>query len=238
MAQTLKSVEWADEILVVDSGSSDASIAECEKYENCKVVTTPWLGFGKTHHFGVESAKFDNIFNVDQDEVVTDALKEKILTLLAEGELDKVYRIKRETFYLTKIIKHCWSGDYPTRVFNRKYANFVDEAVPHEYVVSDLPAEKIQELLVHKCYPSLNLHLQKINFYTENGAKFLHKKGKKSGLLKAFFHGGFMFFKMFFLRLGFLDGKVGFVLSLNSAFYVYLKYIKLWQFGKGAGLDG
>ena len=232
LAEALKSVEWADEILVIDSGSIDGSIEECKKYDNCRVIETNWLGFGKTQRFGVDNAKYDYIFNLDQDEVVSNELKLKIQELLGKDLFGKVYRVRRETFYITKMIKHCWKGESPTRLFNRKYANFVNEVVPHEYVVTTHEKETIKELIIHYCYPDFRLHLEKINSYSENGAIYLYSKGKKGGLFKALFHAKFLFIKMYFLRLGFLDGKIGLILSINSAFYVFMKYIKLWQFNK------
>ncbi len=238
IGEVLQSILWADEILVVDSGSTDGTLDECKKFENCRVIKTRWLGFGKAHRFGVDNAKYDNIFNVDQDEIVTPALAQKVQSLLTEGDLEQVYKIRRETFYVTKLIKHCWKGDYPTRLFNRKLANFVDEVVPHEYVETDLKVQKIKEHFIHKCYPDFKLHLDKINLYTENGARHLYAKGKKGGICKAVFHGAFKFIKMYLFKLGFLDGKIGLILSINSAFYAYMKYTKLWQLNKGAGLDG
>ncbi len=238
LAEALKSVEWADEILVIDSGSTDGSLEECKKYSNCRVIETKWLGFGKAHRFGVDNAKHDNILNLDQDEIISEKLKNKILSILAKGELDEVYRIRRETFYITKIVHYCWSGDYPTRFFNRKKANFVDAVVPHEYVETELKAKKIKEHIIHKCYPDFNLHLNKINLYSENGAIYLQNKGKKGGLIKALLHAKLKFIKMYFFKLGFLDGKIGLILAINSAFNVYIKYLKLWQFNKGVGLDG
>ena len=240
ISKTLKSVSWADEILVVDSGSADKTIFECKKYKNCIVIETHWRGFSKQHHFGVVAAKYDWILNIDQDEVATKQLKTKIQSLLSKKDLKGAFRIKRYTFYVLKLIKHSWHNDYPVRFFNRNFDNFVDESVPHEYVVGKTRRIKIEEPIIHYCYNSFSSHIEKIKFYAEDGAKYRFKKGKKSSLSKAVFRGVFMLFKMYLLRGGFRDGKTGLALAINSGFYSYLKYLNLWELtkkGKNGTLD-
>ena len=229
IAKTLKSISWADEILVVDSGSTDETLNECKKYNNCKIIKTYWRGFGKQHHFAVNSCKNDTIFLVDQDETVTNQLKKKLESLLIQNELTSAYRIKRNTFYIFAMIKHCWSSDYPVRLFNRKYFNFCNISVPHEYVEGKGKRIKINQLILHYSFNSFSSHIKKMDLYTSNGAKHLFTNGNKSSIIKAVAKGIFMFTKLYILRLGFLDGKLGFILAINSAYYSYLKYLKLWE---------
>ena len=237
ISKTLKSVSWADEILVVDSGSADKTIFECKKYKNCRVIETHWRGFSKQHYFGVVNAKYDWILNIDQDEIVSNELSIRIQSLLSQKRLKGAFRIKRYTFYVLKLIKHSWSHDYPVRFFNKSFDNFKDESIPHEYVVGKSIRIKIQEPIIHYCYNSFTEHIDKISFYAKDGALYRFKKGKTSSLSKSILRGLFMFFKMYFLRRGFLDGKTGLALAVNSGFYSYLKYLNLWELNK-KGRDG
>lgn len=227
--ETLASVKWADEILVVDSGSIDETWVECDKYPNCNVLRIEWMGFGKTHHFAVNNAKNDWILNIDQDEIVTEKLKEKVLCLLSDNNLEGCFKIKRINYYINRKINYIWKSDYPERLFNRKFDNFVDEEVPHEFVEKTSKVKKIEEHIIHHTIPTFKFHIEKMNSYTDNGAKYLHKKGKNGSLILAMVHSCFKFIKLYFINLGFLDGRIGLILSLNGAYYVFLKYIKLWE---------
>ena len=115
----LKSLDWVDEIVVVDSGSTDKTIEICKKY-NCTIVYSDWLGFGRTKKLAVNTASNDWILSIDSDEEVTPELRNKIKEILTNPEFE-AYRVKRKSFYLGKMINHCgWGSDYPLRLFNRK----------------------------------------------------------------------------------------------------------------------
>ncbi len=225
----LDSVSWADEIVVLDSGSEDDTVAIC-KHFGCKVHILPeWKGFGHAKQTAVNYASNDWIFSIDADEVVTDKLREAMLsTIIIESNLI-AYKIKRSSFYLGKKIKHCgWNKDYPLRLFNKKFAAFNDKTV-HESVQA--PKEQtgvINEVMLHYTYPTVDDHLVKMQRYAELGSKSLFEKGRKSSPTNAIMRGLLKFVKMYLLQAGFLDGKIGFTLSLNSAYGVFLKYIKLW----------
>jgi glycosyltransferase involved in cell wall biosynthesis len=224
----LASVTWADEIVVVDSGSTDKTVEICEKY-GCKVIQTEWWGFGKTKQFAVNSATYDWIFSIDADEEVTPELAKKIQKLLSQSSLKSGYKVKRQSFYVKQWIRYCgWDRDYPLRLFNRKQGNFNDKLV-HESVEIDGDVGKIEKTLKHYTYPNLKSHIDKINKYSDLGAKSLFEKGKQSSIFNALFHSFSKFIKMYVIQKGFLDGKIGFILSYNSAFGVWLKYLKLWE---------
>jgi len=223
----LKSVAWADEIVVVDSGSSDDTINICQQF-GCKIIQTTWLGYGPTKKQAVESATNDWILSIDADEEVTDELRVKIRTIL-ESPLSQGYRIKRKSFYLGQVVQHCgWDRDYPLRLFNRRYGNFNDKQI-HESVEITGQISQIEEPLLHYTYPTLSSHILRLDKYSELGAEAAFQKGKTVSIIGAVMRGLLKFIKMYFLQLGFLDGKIGFVLAYNSAFGVYLKYIKLWE---------
>ena len=225
IVRCLKSLEWVDEVLVVDSGSTDRTVELCEAH-GARVIKAEWLGFGKTKHFAVEQATYDWILSIDADEEVTPSLKEKIKSILENPDVTVAYRIKRQAFYPGQAIKHSgWQKDYPLRLFNRKNGNFNDREV-HESVDFNGQVQYIQEPLYHYTYPTISSHIQKMDRYTNLSATELTRKSTILGSLgRAFFR----FIKMYFLKAGFLGGRIGFILCLNSAFGIYLKYIKLWE---------
>lgn len=226
----LDSVSWADEIVVVDSGSTDRTLEICRQ-QNCRIIETKWLGFGPTKKLAVDSASFQWIFSIDADEEMTSQLRDRVKTILQNPDADG-YRIKRDSFYLDRIIKHCgWDRDYPLRLFNKNRGNFNDKII-HESVRINGTVNRIKEPLRHYTYPSFESHIQRMNRYSSLGAEKAQKDGKKATMVGAIFRGSFKFLKMYFLQRGFLDGKLGFILSWNSAFGVYLKYLKLWEMNR------
>lgn len=221
----LKSLFWVNEIIVVDSYSTDKTIEICKKY-NCKIFQTEWKGFGKTKKYAVDNSTNDWILSIDSDEVVTEQLKNKIEEILINPKFNG-YNIRRKSFYLGKEIKHCgWDKDFPLRLFSKKHGNFNEDLV-HESVVLSGEKTKIFEPLLHYTYPTISLHINKMNRYTDLSINKINDK--KYSILSSLFFGINKFLKMYFLQKGFLDGKIGFILSIHSAFGVYLKYIKIWQ---------
>ncbi len=230
IVRCLASVNWADEVLVVDTGSTDATIELCHKYA-VTVQSVPWQGFGTTKHKAVELATHNWILSVDADEEISPALHTQIQDTLNHPKKDG-YRIKRSSMYLGKTIKHAgWNRDYPLRLFNREKGNFNHKDV-HESVEIDGKIGKIQALMHHYTYPDYATHINKMNLYSDIGAASLAKKGKKSQPTVAFWRAVSKFFKMYILQLAFLDGKHGFILAFSSGFGVYMKYIKLWHLQK------
>src|SRR5690554_1020525 len=228
ISRCLDSVGWMDEIIVVDTGSTDHTVEICHQY-GVKVFEIKWTGFGNAKRFAVEQASYDWIFSIDCDEVMTSDLQKKIRRILEQPELFEGYCIKRCTYYLGKQINWCgWNHDYPLRLFNRKYGTF-NNAIVHESVCLCGRKGRIEEHLLHYSYPDIKTHISKINHYTELGAKRLLEKGKKSSPVAAYEHGLVKFIKMYFIQQGFLDGIEGLILAIVSAFGVHLKYLKLWQ---------
>ena len=173
----LKSVKWADEIVVVDSGSTDKTVEICNQFE-CKVVNVEWLGFGKTKSFAVDQAKYDWIFSIDADEEVTVELKKRILQILERPQFDG-YKVKRQSFYLNRWIKHCgWNRDYPLRLFNRQKGKF-NEKLVHESVEIRGDVSKIEEILKHYTYPNLTSYLNKMEHYASLAAENASTKSQK-----------------------------------------------------------
>jgi len=223
----LKSLSWVDEIVVIDSYSEDKTVDICKKY-NCRVIQVPWQGFGITKKNAVDAASNDWILSIDADEELSESLKQKIENILV-SPMHQGYLLKRKSFYMGKEIKHCgWGNDYPLRMFNRKSGNFNNKEV-HESVVIEGEKIKIHEPLFHYTYPSINTHIAKMNRYSDLLAEDLVKKGKHYSIFSSVFFGAVKFINMYFLKLGILDGKIGFILCFNSAIGVYLKYVKSWS---------
>ncbi len=230
IGRCLNSLGWVDEIVVVDSGSTDKTIEICKEY-NCQIVISEWLGFGKTKKLAVDSATNNWILSIDSDEEVTHELENKIKEILINPKSNG-YRINRRSFYLGRMINHCgWNFDYPLRLFNKKHGNFNDKEV-HESVEIGDEVGRIEYPLLHYTYPTLEGHIVKANRYSSLQAKELYEKNKNYSffLIPVFVINKFI--NMYILKAGFLDGKEGFILSYISAFGVFLKYIKLWKLNK------
>ncbi|HOK13907.1 MAG TPA: glycosyltransferase family 2 protein [Candidatus Kapabacteria bacterium] len=224
ISRCLRSLDFVNEIVLLDTGSTDRT-CEIARSLGAKVFTLDeWKGFGLAKRRATELASNDWIFSIDADEVASDELKQRIQKIIQNPEFF-LYRIKRKSFYLGKMINYCgWQRDFPKRLFNRKHANFNDKPL-HESVVGNCPIGTIYEPIYHYTYPTIKSHLQKIDFYTDIAAEQL--TGKKYSFCKPFL--GFIakFCKMYLLERGFLDGRNGLILSFISAFGVALKYLKI-----------
>jgi len=223
----LKSLDWVSEIIIVDSGSSDRTIELCETY-GCNIVRSEWLGFGKTKQLAVNSASNDWIFSIDADEQVSPELKLNIIDILKEPQY-KGYRIKRKSTYLGKGINYCgWQDDYPVRLFNKQYGNFDSNEIHEKVFLPDFSLGLINDPILHHPYKNLSQHIEKINLYSELGAKKLKNQRQKFSLIYCFAAGIVKFIKMYFVKKGFLDGRIGLILCSLSAYGVFVKYLKLW----------
>ncbi|KQC13672.1 MAG: hypothetical protein APR63_07845 [Desulfuromonas sp. SDB] len=221
----LNSLDWVDEIVVLDSGSTDKTKTICRQ-KGCRVISAQWVSFGSNKQKAVENASYDWILSVDADEQVSPELKNRIRELLVKPTYS-AYRIKRESFYLDRFIRYCWKNDYPVKFFNRQKAAFNSQQV-HETV--DLCGELgvIEQPLYHYSYLSISSHLLKMDRYSQITSEVMKNEGKRVNLFSVFLRFHLMFLKMYLLKRGFMDGKWGLILSFNSAYGVFLKYLKLW----------
>ncbi|MFA7122627.1 MAG: glycosyltransferase family 2 protein [Candidatus Delongbacteria bacterium] len=226
----LESVRWADEIIVVDSGSTDKTVGICKSYD-CRIELSEWLGFAKTKQKAVDLCTNDWVLVLDADEEITDSLKDRLLKIL-DNPVHSGYRIKRESFYLGKKIRYCgWDKDYTLRLFDKNKGRFNNKAVHESVQIQSGTIGVISDPMIHYTYPTISSHIDKMNTYSDLGAAEMAKKGHASNPVSAVLRGLAKFVKMYILKLGFLDGKTGFVLCVNSAYGVYLKYLKMWKKG-------
>ncbi|MFZ0390299.1 MAG: glycosyltransferase family 2 protein, partial [Calditrichia bacterium] len=164
ISRCLNSVKWADEILVVDTGSTDRTREICRSFP-CRLIEREWTGFGPTKKWAVEQAENDWVLSLDADEEVSASLRRKMDDLLQDDQSAAGYRIRRRSYYLGKVIRHSgWDHDFPLRLFNRTYGNFNQKAI-HESVTLKGRIEKISEPVIHYPYPEIGTHLQKIDHY-------------------------------------------------------------------------
>lgn len=219
----LRSLDWVDEIVVVDSGSADRTVEICERY-GCRVVETEWPGFGKAKRLAVSSASNDWVMSVDADEEVPPELAREIEGVLSRDEIHDGYKVRHRPLYLGKWIKHSgWTGKYKLRLFDRRKGNYTEDLV-HETVKLDGRVGRLEGSLNHYGYPDMATVLRKGHAFAEVGARVLREKGKRPSLLSAYTHSTWKFLKMYVFGKGFLDGKMGLTLAMNEAYVVYLKY--------------
>ncbi|MCK4385804.1 MAG: glycosyltransferase family 2 protein [candidate division Zixibacteria bacterium] len=227
IGRCLSSIAWVDEIVVVDSESTDDTKKIASEFTP-RVFDIKWEGFGKAKDFAKDKASHPWILSVDADEVVTEDLKEEIQNITkSEDSLDGYY-ISRKSNFLGKWIKHAWSPDYVLRLFKKDMGKF-DDSIVHEKVEVEGEKGYLKNVLLHYTDPDFDHYLEKLNRYTSLGAKQLFGKGKRAKLFDVIFRPLAVFFKMYLVKRGFLDGLPGFILAVSSAFHVFSKYVKLWH---------
>lgn len=231
IVEALKSVKWADEIIVVDSESTDKTVEIAESH-GAKVITQKWLGFSKQKQFAADCAENNWIFSLDADECVSEDLRDKILKIknLQEKDLADGYKCSRLSFYLNRPIYHCgWYPDWQLRFFNRQKGKWKDVLI-HESVEINGKVEKISADILHYSVENAAHHHQMIGErYAPLAAEQMFKKGQKTSPLKIMTVGFTAFFRTYFLKFGFLDGLAGFAISRFASHHAFLKHLILWE---------
>lgn len=232
IAQCLATVRWADEIIVIDSGSTDRT-GELARQFTDKVLNVEWRGYGATKNFALERATGDWILWLDADERVPEELAAEMQSVLRSNDGSIAgYRVARRAYFLGRWIKHCgWYPGRVTRLFRKSKARFTESNV-HEQIIVDGRIAELKNDLLHYTDPNLQHYFQKFNRYTSLAAADLQAAGKTFSVLDLLLRPAFLFFKMYVLKRGFLDGIQGFILCVVSAAYVFTKYAKLWELQK------
>lgn len=227
----LQSLDFCNEIIIVDSNSSDKTVLLAKKYTN-KIFLHEFNGFSDIKNIGIDKAHNEWVLSVDADEVISPALKKVILSLDINVSKYEGYYIKRNDFFLGKEIKHCgWNNDYQLRLFKKTNGRF-DGRLVHESVKLIGSVGKINEPIYHYSYPDSKTYFNKMNRYTTLQAE---DKKKHFLVLRMIFSPFLKFFRMYFAKLGFLDGLQGFVLSIYSGFSEFIKYSKMYEAKNTAG---
>jgi hypothetical protein len=222
----LESVRWADEIIVLDSGSSDNTVELCRAYTEKVFVNADWQGFGIQKQRALEKASGDWIFSIDADEQVTPQLQAEIENAILNTEFAG-FAVPRLSSYCGREMKHSgWYPDYVLRLFKREHAHFSPDVV-HERVIVDGKVGKLTQPLLHEAFINAEEVLDKINRYSSLGAEKLYQADRRTSLSEAVLKAVWTFIRTYFLQRGFLDGRQGFMLAVSNAEGAYYKYLKL-----------
>jgi glycosyltransferase involved in cell wall biosynthesis len=239
LARTLASVTWADQILVVDSGSTDRTVEIAHTF-NATVLERPWPGFAAQKNFALSQCTGDWILSLDADEELTPELQQQIRqTLSAQPTADAFY-LKRRNLFLGRWIKH--GGFYPDsklRLFRRNVPTTpqFEERPVHETIPFQGPTATLDFDLLHHAYPTLSSYIEHMDRYSSLGAQLLVDRGRTSASIFTFFAriviAPLLGFKWnYIFRLGFLDGREGLLLHLYHACYASWKYSKAWELAR------
>ena len=227
----LESVAWADELIVVDSGSTDGTVA-IARAMGAKVFEHDWPGFGMQKNRALSYVSMDWVLSVDADERVSMELRAEILSVLKEPKTDG-YFIPRLSQFCGTFIHHCgWYPDYVLRLFRRDKGRFSDSLV-HESVQLDGRSEKLTSDLLHYSYIDDADVDRKVEHYSNAAARQMFLAGKRSGLPRAFLSAVWAFLRTYVIRMGVLDGLAGWHISKMNAHTTWLKYSKLHALHSG-----
>lgn len=224
----IDSAAWADEIVVVDSGSTDGT-TDIARAKGATVLTREWSGYVDQKNFAAERVSNDWIFSLDADERIPPALAAEVQTLVSSEPSKRGYRVPRVSFHLGRWIRTTdFYPDFQTRLYDRRAARWRGKYV-HESVSVDGPVGQLRHELEHYSYRDLRDHIDRINHYTSLAARQMHEAGRRAGPLDLLVHPPAAFVRNYVLRRGILDGTVGLTISLVNAYSVFLKFAKLWE---------
>jgi len=226
----LKSVEWADEIIVADSFSTDGTVEIAEAL-GARVVQIPFNGFGNLRNHAIAACSHDWIFSLDSDERCTPGAKQEILKIINDPKSLDAYYVPRRNYFMGRWIRH--GGFYPDyrqpQLFRKGVLVFKPDAVHERYeVVSEKACGYFKAFINQIPFKNLEEVIHKANRYSTLGAEKLAETRKKSGMFKAVFHGFWAAFTLYFLKLGCLDGWPGFIIAFGNFEGTFYKYAKFY----------
>lgn len=225
LAATLQSVQQlTDNIIMCDTGSNDATIPIAKK-NGAKVMEEKWRGHGLTKNIANEQADYDWILQIDADEIVDKLLLETLLNLdLSNDKI--IYTVRRKNYFAEKLIRFGqWRHDEPLRLFNRNHAIWNEDAVHERLIYEDgCEIKKLRGSLLHKTVQSPEQYRAKMQIYAEKSGEQYFRNGVKGAWYKIMFSPVFNFLNNYFLRLGILDGREGFIIAATTASYTKTKY--------------
>lgn len=222
----LESVKWANEIIVLDSGSTDDTISIAKRYST-HIHSTDWPGFGPQKNRALSYATRPWVLSIDADEWLSPSLQTEIQGIVESDRDETAFYIRRQSYYCGKLIRHgSWAKDDCLRLFKRGTAEFTNDLI-HEKLVAKGIIGKLKGILYHQAYDTLEQVIQKMNQYSSLGADIKAAQGKRASLSQAILHALWSFIHGYIFRLGFLDGREGFLLAVSNAEGCYYRYLKL-----------
>ncbi|MDR1942578.1 MAG: glycosyltransferase family 2 protein [Endomicrobium sp.] len=228
--ECIESVKWANEIVIVDDFSTDSTV-EISQSMGCKVVQNKFEYFGKQRNFALTQCSNDWVICLDADERITPELKEEIEQELRSTPRADAFIAPRKSKFINRWILHSgWYPDYRHPVlFNKNKMKYKDQLV-HEDIEYNGKKVYFKGDILHYPYDSIKQFVKKSDFYTDLRSKEMFERGEKFKVLNLFVNPSVMFFKMYIIKKGFLDGLTGLILALlYSSFYTLMKYTKLWE---------
>lgn len=226
ISDCLKSVDWADEIIVVDSQSDDKTVELAKQFTD-KIFIRKWEGYVPQKRYALNMASSEWILSLDADERVTEELKNEILNL-SLGDFSG-FKIRRKNFLMNKEITSCgWEKDYQLRLLRKDKASFSDRLV-HEKFITKGNIGTLKNPMLHYTFSSFTDYLNKINYYTSLKAQELFTKKKRVSAWTIFSHTVAAFFSFFIVKKGFKDGVYGLIISFLHSVSTMMNYIKLWE---------
>lgn len=223
----------ADEIVVVDSGSTDGTEKLCRE-NGARFIVHPFVDFSSQKQLAVDEAENDYVLSIDADEWLSEGMMQEVEKLKREGFKQDGYRIRRQTYYEGRLLRHCGlEKESHLRLFDRRKGMYANVKVHETFEM--MPNAKIgdfQSAFYHKPYKDLAHSIEKMNMYTTMWAQDKSEKDKRVSLLQVGMKFPLQFLNMYFLKLAFLDGYAGFIWTMTNAYYTYLKYAKLYDLNK------
>ena len=226
IAAALESLSWADEVIVVDSESTDKTVEIARRFTD-RVIVRPWPGYSAQKNFAAENAANDLIFSLDADERVSDELRAALVELKRKDTSDFAgFEVNRRSFYLGRWIKHSgWNPDYKIRLYDRRRARWTGDFV-HETLDVNGSITRLNGDLLHYTVRNASEHHLRMDRYTTLAAEKSYQEGKNASFMSLLFSPALVFFRSYFLKLGFLDGIPGLAIALFASHYQFLKTLK------------
>lgn len=223
LADCLESLTWVDEIIIVDSGSTDDTVEIAKKYTN-KVYIETWRGQGAQKNRAIELAQGPWILSIDADERVPSRLATDIRKAIAANPAC-VFSVRRKNMYQDQWVRHCgWWPDWVVRVFRKDLAYFSDHII-HESIQTKLPVKKFHEAIVHHSFKSPQDFLHRAAWYAHHKAIEMHRDGRQASVWTAVSHACYCFVHTYFIRLGFMDGAAGMLIAVSNFIGVFYRYM-------------
>ena len=228
----LESVKWCDEIVVVDSGSTDGTLEICKQFTD-RIYQRPWPGFVEQKRFALEQCTCDWVLNIDADEEVSPSLKAEMLAILQNSRASPAtirgFYVPRVVFYIGRWwFKGGWYPEYRLRFCQRAYTSWGGHD-PHEKAIVDGATAKLKQPLHHYTYTDFSDQVRSLNSLSSSAAASLFEHGKRASFVEIAVRPIVRFVKFYFIKFGYREGLAGFIVACLEAYYVFLKYAKLWE---------